>query len=140
MRENEREEINFNKKSGRDFLYEIYFGGPGFFREKIFQKRKRRGRGPDRKKRPPQPWAIGEARHARILAMLREGRGQRRIAKELGVGVQTVQRRAAILRREDDEDGMVDFRRVMRKVCERHGAVTVWPCVQCLAEAARDNN
>jgi hypothetical protein len=80
---------------------------------------------------------VEERVHLRILELLREGRGKVWIAQELGVGVQTVQRRAAVLRREDDEPGTVDFRAVRGEVCQKHGAVTVWPCVQCLAEEER---
>ena len=94
-------------------------------------------RGRDRGPRQQRPWAVEERVHLRILELLREGRGKVWIAQELGVGVQTVQRRAAVLRREGDEPGTVDFRAVRGEVCQKHGAVTVWPCVQCLAEEER---
>lgn len=130
-----------------DFLYKIFFDREFFaknesrnFGDKNFSKTKRRmrgERGPDRQQRHHRPWLIEERVHLRILELLREGRGKLWIAKTLGVGVQTVQRRAAVLRREDDEEGTIDFRTVRGEVCERHGAVTVWPCVQCAAEAER---
>ena len=114
-----------------------------FENEKIGNKNFRRGsgeRGPDRKQRRQRPWMLGEAKHLRILELLREGRGKVWIANELGVGVQTVQRRAAVLRREDDEEGTIDFRRVRGQVCEKHGALTVWPCVQCAAEGVMEES
>lgn len=146
MQENEQEKIKISRDGGADFLYEIYFRGESFFRQENFGfsslspstgKRRVGDRGPDRQPRKQRPWLLGQAKHARILELLREGRSKVMIAKELGVGVQTVQRRAAILRREDDEPGTVDFRAVRGEVCERHGPVTVWPCVQCLAEEAK---
>ena len=132
-----------------DFLFRIFFAKnfisevENLTKRKNFQesgekKRKIGERGRDRDKRQQRPWVIEERIHMRILELLREGRGKVWIAQELGVGVQTVQRRAAVLRREDDEDGTVDFRTVRGEACDRHGAITVWPCVQCLAERERD--
>jgi hypothetical protein len=145
---------------GEDFLFRIFFaknffpevgnltGGGGWRNESAptlvdkhgGSRQRSRGvgeRGRDREKRQQRPWAVEERVHLRILELLREGRGKVWIAQELGVGVQTVQRRAAVLRREDDEPGTVDFRKVRGEVCDKHGAVTVWPCVQCLAEEER---
>lgn len=137
-----------SEKFGGDFLQRIFFNRE-FFREKNFFETKRfnqekilkarKTRGPDKQPRQQRPWLVGEAKHARILELLREGRGKVWIAQQLGVGVATVQRRAAILRREGDEEGTVDFRTVRGEVCDRHGPVTVWPCVQCLAEEAKEN-
>ena len=133
-----------------DFLFRIFFAKNFIsevenltkrknFQEKCGEKKRKIGeRGRDRDKRQQRPWVIEERIHMRILELLREGRGKVWIAQELGVGVQTVQRRAAVLRREDDEDGTVDFRTVRGEACDRHGAITVWPCVQCLAERERD--
>lgn len=129
-----KKNFNANAAGDSDFLFDLFFAGDAA-REKFFTGRySRRTRGPDRQPRQQRPWLIGESQHARILELLREGRGKVWIAQQLGVGVSTVQRRAAILRREGDEEGMVDFRTVRGEVCEKHGAVTVWPCVQCLAE------
>lgn len=139
-----------------DFLFRIFFAknffseiqdltGEKFSEDKKWRGersgqggRRRRGeRGRDREKRQQRPWSVEERVHLRILELLGEGRGKVWIARELGVGVQTVQRRAAVQRREGDEPGTVDFRTVRGEACEKHGAVTVWPCVQCLAEEER---
>lgn len=150
------------KNSEQDFLFRIFFA-KNFFSEvenltresgwvgqnerasTLVDRTERSGRKPgrgergrDRGPRQQRPWAVEERVHLRIIELLREGRGKVRIAQELGVGVQTVQRRAAVLRREDDDEGMVDFRAVRGEVCDKHGAVTVWPCVQCLAEEERE--
>lgn len=94
-------------------------------------------RGPDRGQRKRRAWAIHEQKHFEILKLLGEGRGIHWVAQAVGVGVQTVQRRAAIVRRADDEPETVDFHRVKLQRCPEHGAVTIWPCVQCSAEQER---
>jgi hypothetical protein len=156
MQENKKNDGRNERNEGNDFLFQLYFGKEkiknengcwNFFEKKLLNQnfpsqnspaqKTRRGRGPDRSKRKPQPWAVGEATHRRILDLLREGRGRLWIARQLGVGVRTVQRRVDILRREEDDEETIDFREVRGKVCPRHGALTVWPCVQCAAEEAR---
>ena len=141
---------------GGDFLQRIYFSKEIFRRENLFEsldgsqndfdfskkaeRRKKiiRSRGPDRQPRKRRPWLLEERKHLEILDLLRAGYGKRLIARRVGCGLSAVQVRAAIVRREDDQDGDVDFRMVREEVCEVHGPVSVWPCVQCLAEAAAE--
>ena len=141
---------------GEDFLQRIYFSKEIFRLENLFEsldgsqndfdfskkaeRRKKiiRSRGPDRQPRKRRPWLLEERKHLEILDLLRAGYGKRLIARRVGCGLSAVQVRAAIVRREDDQDGDVDFRMVREEVCEVHGPVSVWPCVQCLAEAAAE--
>ena len=142
--------------SSEDFLQRIYFSKEIFWNGNLFdvsqidfenenkfdvRERRRkvaRSRGPDRQPRKRRPWLLEERKHLEILDLLRAGYGKRLIARRVGCGLSAVQVRAAIVRREDDQDGDVDFRMVREEVCEVHGPVSVWPCVQCLAEAAAE--
>lgn len=87
-------------------------------------------------------WAIESEKHKAILLLLKRGVGVIAIARIVGVGVRTVQRRKALLNDEVNEqvateDGgdVVEFKTIGRQSmrCEVHGPVTVWPCVACAA-------
>lgn len=138
-----------NGELAEDFLYRIFFSGRESLEKtakeiapSLADYRRRQADGGQSSGRKKRPWLIEEEKHLRILELLREGRGKVWIARKLGVGVQTVQRRSEIVRRENDEEGDVDFqvkvatKRIEATECPKHGVVAVWPCVQCLAEEA----
>lgn len=95
-----------------------------------------------RKRYSVRRWAIESEKHKAILLLLKRGVGVIAIAKIVGVGVRTVQRRKALLNDEVNElvaaeDGgeVVEFKTIGRQSmrCEVHGLVSVWPCVACAA-------
>lgn len=62
------------------------------------------------------------------------------------MGIQTVQRRMAMLEQELNKavaselgQPVVEFRRVREQRCPVHGPVTIWPCVACAAFESRES-
>ena len=96
---------------------------------------------PRRPRYSKRRWAVVGDKHKAILLLLRRGVGICAIAEIVGVGVRTVQRRKALLNTElneaiaEEEGEVVSFNTVGRQSmrCPVHGALTVWPCVACLA-------
>ncbi len=69
------------------------------------------------------------------IRMLLDDEPQSSIARTLGKHKSTINRLAMSQRRLSEG---VQFQGARRRVCPKHGAVNVWPCVACKAEQYRE--